>query len=125
MKLSGFRFLTDGNTNPVVVQYLKDCQLDIFDVRENMLSGRRDFFLLSLAVQQQRVVITHDSDFGTLAIAAQQPVFGIIYLKPGHIDSRQTINSLKVILDLEEIVTPFIVTVKNSNGLINVRVRIL
>lgn len=108
-----------------MVQYLKDCQLDIFDVRENMLSGRRDSFLLDLAVQHRRVVITHDSDFGTLAIAARQPVFGIIYLKPGHIDARQTINSFKVILDLEEIDTPFIVTVKNSNGLINVRVRIL
>lgn len=125
MKLSEFKFLTDENISSVVIRFLRDCQLDVFDVKENLLSGRRDSFLLDLAVKQQRVVITQDSDFGTLAIAARQPVYGIVYLKPGHIAQHHAITSLKVLLELEELVTPFIVTAKNSNGLVNVRVRLL
>ncbi len=125
MKLSEFKFLTDENISSVVVQFLRDCQLDVFDVKENLLSGRRDSFLLDLAVKQERVVITQDSDFGTLAIATRQPVYGIVYLKPGHISQHHVITSLQVILKLEELVTPFIVTAKNSGGLVNVRVRLL
>lgn len=94
-------------------------------MKENLLSGRRDSFLLDLAVKQQRVVITQDSDFGTLAIVARQPIHGIVYLKPGHIEQHHAITSLKVLLQLEELAPPFIVTAKNSGGLVNVRVRLL
>ena len=125
MKLSEFKFLTDENISSVVLQFLRDCQLDVFDVKENLLSSRRDSFLLDLAVKQQRVVVTQDSDFGTLAIAARQPIYGIVYLKPGHIAQHHVITSLKVLLKLEELVPPFIVTAKNSDGLVNVRVRLL
>ncbi len=76
MKLSEFKFLTDENISSVVVQFLREYGLDVFDVKENLLSGRRDSFLLDLAVQQNRIVITQDSDFGTLAIAAKQPSTG-------------------------------------------------
>jgi len=64
VKLPEFKFLTDENISSLVVQFLRDCQLDVFDVKENLLSGRRDSFLLDLAVKQQRVVVTQDSDFG-------------------------------------------------------------
>lgn len=125
MKLSEFKFLTDENISSAVVQFLREYGFDVLDVKENLLSGRRDSFLLDLAVQQNRVVITQDSDFGSLAIAAKQPFYGIVYLKPGHIAQQHTITSLKVVLKLEGLVTPFIVTAKNSEGLVNVRVRLL
>ena len=85
-------FLTDENISSLVVLFLRDCQLDVFDVKENLLSGRRYSFLLDLAVKQQRVVITQDSNFGTLAVAARKPIYGILYLKLGHIAQHHTIT---------------------------------
>ena len=123
MKLSNFKFLTDENIQSAVVQYLKGLQIDILDVRESGLNGSSDSSLLHLAFTQQRAVLTHDSDFGTLSIANQQPIFAIIYLKPGHIQPQFSIDSLNAILEMEDLNTPLIITVKNNTKNIKVRIR--
>jgi predicted nuclease of predicted toxin-antitoxin system len=73
MKWAAFKFLTDENIQTPVVEYLQTKGFDILDVKQNGLSGSSDTYLLSLAYQQQRIVLTHDSDFGTLAFANHQP----------------------------------------------------
>lgn len=125
MKWAAFKFLTDENIQTPVVEYLQTKGFDILDVKQNGLSGSSDTYLLSLAYQQQRIVLTHDSDFGTLAFANHQPFWGIIYLKPGHILPSFTISSLNSLMQLEDLTPPFIVTAKNSNGVVKIRVRLL
>ena len=66
MKLINYTFLTDENINPIIVQSLRERGCDVFDVKEQGLQGNTDTFLLSLATEQNRVVLTHDSD--TLAL---------------------------------------------------------
>jgi len=125
MKFLSFKFLTGENIQSAVVKYLKQLNLNILGVNESGLNGSEDTFLLHLAYTQQRVVLTHDSDFGTLAFAKQQPIFGIVYLKPGHIDPQCTIAPLNAILELENLKPPFIITAKNTDDSIKIRVRFL
>lgn len=54
---------------------------DVKDVKEEGWQGRDDVFLLQRAWATQRFVISHDRDFGKLAIAQQKPCYGVMYLR--------------------------------------------
>jgi predicted nuclease of predicted toxin-antitoxin system len=124
MKLINYAFLTDENINPIIVQSLRQRGCDVFDVKEQRLQGNTDTFLLSLATEQNRVVLTHDSDFGTLVIAEGKPFMGIVYLKPGHILPQFTLQSLDAVFDeIDFIENPFIIVAKNNGITTRVRVR--
>jgi len=85
LNLRRFRFLADENIHTDVVSFLRDLGYDVLDVREQGWSGPDDLSLIHEALQDSRVVLTHDSDFGALAVGAGEPIVGIIYLRPGHI----------------------------------------
>jgi predicted nuclease of predicted toxin-antitoxin system len=124
VKLREFRLLTDENVDPGVVGFLRSSRFDVLDVCEAGLRGSIDADLLRLAVSEQRVVVTHDPDFGTLAILGGEPVVGIVYLRPGHIRPEFTIESVQTLLksdpDLDE---PFIVVVQRRGQHVTIRVR--
>jgi predicted nuclease of predicted toxin-antitoxin system len=124
MKLENYAFLTDENINPITVEFLRAHGCDVFDVVEQRLNGNTDVFLLALATELNRVVITHDSDFGTLVIADGKPFVGIIYLKPGHILPKFTIQSLEAIFnEIDFIEHPFIIVAKHNGLTTKIRVR--
>lgn len=124
MKLSNYAFLTDENINPIIVHSLRQRGCDVFDVKEQQLQGNTDTFLLSLATEQNRVVLTHDSDFGTLVIADGKPFIGIVYLKPGHILPQFTLQSVEAVFnEIDFIENPFIIVAKNNGMTTRVRVR--
>jgi predicted nuclease of predicted toxin-antitoxin system len=80
--------------------------------------------LIRRAYAQHRVIITHDRDFGSLAIANLEPVVGIVYLRPGHIDSTFIVETLQVLLDNNiEISSPFIVVADRKVNSVNIRIR--
>lgn len=81
MKLHLVKFLTDENISPKVVAFLRHAGLDVLDTKEQKWYGKDDEALLTIAYQEQRFVLTHDSDFGTLAINKGIPYYGILYLR--------------------------------------------
>lgn len=93
MKLSDFGLLTDENLEVEVVAFLRQSGFDVLDVCENGLHRSTDVDLLQRATRENRVVVTHDSDFGALAILRGEPVIGILFLRPGHIDPQFTIET--------------------------------
>ncbi|QDV28222.1 hypothetical protein Spb1_00850 [Planctopirus ephydatiae] len=124
MKLTDYPLLTDENIDSVVTSFLRAAGFDVLNVVEKGLQGSSDQSLLELAVSQGRVVITHDSDFGALVIGQHQPVIGIVYLRPGHIDSQFTIESLQALLDQElELPSSFLIAVRRNGLDITIRVR--
>ncbi len=124
MQLKDYAFLTDENINPIVVQSLRARGFDIFDTVEQRLNGNSDAFLLALATEQNRVVLTHDSDFGTLVIAEGKPFIGIVYLKPGHILPQFTLQSIDAILnEIDFIGKPFIIVAKHNGSTTRVRIK--
>jgi predicted nuclease of predicted toxin-antitoxin system len=124
MKPLGFPLLADENIHPDVVQALADQGKDIRSVQSEGLAGRRDVVILRHALPRGWVVLTHDSDFGTLAMRSGEPHFGIIYLRPGHIVARFVLEMLEAIESLPiELSSPFIVTAERKRGTVRVRVR--
>lgn len=70
------------------------------------------------------VVMTHDSDFGTLAIRRGEPYTGIIYLRPGHIFPSFVLNVLEALDTVSlDMVLPFIVVAERREEIVRVRVR--
>ncbi len=69
MKFHELRFLTDENISPKVVFFLRNYGLDVLDAKEQGWQGKSDDELLEIAYQEKCCVLTHDADFGALAIS--------------------------------------------------------
>lgn len=124
MKPLDFPLLADENIHPDVLRALSDQGRDIRSVLTEGLGGREDSEILRHAGEQGRVVLTHDSDFGTLSIRSEQPYFGIIYLRPGHIRAEFVLEVLNGVQALPiEVSPPFLVTAERRGATVRVRVR--
>ena len=88
------------------------------------LLGAPDVELLRRAVAENRLVVTHDADFGTLAMLLGEPVVGILYLRPGHIDPQFTIGTLSSLRANDpDVKLPFVVVARRSHDTVAVRIR--
>ncbi|MBL8850812.1 MAG: DUF5615 family PIN-like protein [Planctomycetaceae bacterium] len=124
MKLRHFALLTDENLDPDVVQWLSDAGFNVLDVIRAGLQGTADLEILRLAASEQRVVVTHDADFGRLAILQGEPVVGIVYVRPGHFDPQYTIDSLTSLMGVDpELSPPFLLVVRRRGVQIDIRIR--
>lgn len=124
MRLQDFGLLADENINLRVVKHLRECGFDVLEIKETPHVAQPDVGLLRIALAQNRVIITHDRDFGRLAVAAMEPMVGILYLRPGHKDASFTIETLNAVLGSELDVTPpfILVAVRTQSG-VSIRLR--
>ncbi len=120
-----FPLLADENIHPDVVRFLREQHgADICSVSEEGLAGQDDTTLLRCACQENRVVLTHDSDFGTLAMLQGEPFIGIVYLRPGHIRGEFVIQITETLRSQAvEVKVPFIVVAAFNRGTLQTRVR--
>lgn len=81
MKLQEIKLLTDENISPKVVVFLRQSGLDVLDTKEQQWFGTSDEELLKIAYRERRFILTHDADFGTLAINEGKSAYGILYLR--------------------------------------------
>ena len=93
MKLHDIKILTDENISPKVVAFLRQYGIDILDTKEQHWYEKNDEDLMSTAYQDKRFVLTHDSDFGTLAINERKPCYGILYLRLSNLNPRNVIRA--------------------------------
>lgn len=124
MKPLDFPLLADQNVQLAVVVALRERGRDVRTVDEEELATATDARILEHATLGGRVVLTHDSDFGALAIARRMPFVGLIRLRPGHIEVGFVLQMLDA-LDVSgiEVMPPFIVVVERRAGRVRVRVR--
>ena len=124
MRPLDFALLADENIHPDVISYLRQQECNVRSVVEDRLIGQSDRTVLRAAYADGRVVLTHDSDFGTLVITQEEPFVGIIYLRPGHIRAEFTIQTLRTIdaqaLDVE---APFILVAEQKDQTVQLRTR--
>jgi predicted nuclease of predicted toxin-antitoxin system len=92
MKLQNVKILADENISPKVVAFLRNAGLNVLDVKEQNWYGKNDEVLLDIAYQDQRFVLTHDSDFGTLAVNEGKPFYGILYFRLKNLKSTNVIE---------------------------------
>jgi len=124
LKFHNHSFLTDENIHPEVVEFLCQLGCDVLDVKLNALIGTDDLKLVRKAFFENRLILTHDSDFGKIAIGNSEPIKGIIYLRPGHIKPEFTISIIKELFkrDLAP-EPPFIIVAERVKSQIKIRIR--
>ena len=123
MKALDFPLLADENVHPDVIVFLRKAGLDIESVAEQGKLVLPDTQILQQANEAGRVVLTHDSDFGVLALMGAKFV-GIIYLRPGHIRADFTIKTLQAIRNnAPEVTPPFILVAERTGDTVKIRVR--
>ena len=66
------RFLANENVTATVIQVLRQRGHDVLSVKESMRSEKDDV-ILARAQAEQRIVVTHDKDFGEVAFRSQLP----------------------------------------------------
>jgi predicted nuclease of predicted toxin-antitoxin system len=119
-----FPLIADENIHPDVVAGLRAQGRDITSCRELGLVGEPDPEVLRRAFAVGRVVLTHDADFGQLAVSGGQPYVGIIHVRPGHIVPTFTIETFSVLAATHiDVTVPFILVAERRGGLVRVRVR--
>jgi predicted nuclease of predicted toxin-antitoxin system len=123
LKALDFPLLADENVHRDVVMFLRETGLDVESIAEQGKFGLSDTEVLRQATETGRVVLTHDSDFGGLAVMRAQFI-GIIYIRPGHIRADFTIKTLQAIRDnAPEVTPPFILVAERSGDTVKIRVR--
>lgn len=123
MKALDFPLLADENVNPEVIEFLRKAGLDVESVSEQGKFGLSDTEVLRQATEAGRVVLTHDSDFGGMAVFGAKFI-GIVYLRPGHIRADFTIKTLEAIRsNAPDVTPPFILVAERTGDTVKIRVR--
>jgi predicted nuclease of predicted toxin-antitoxin system len=88
------------------------------------LSGASDRQILEYAKARGYVVVTHDRDFGSLAIRAGEPFSGIVYLRPGQYPPERVVETLAAIdTSSDGLEEPFLLVARRTGDTVRVRVR--
>jgi predicted nuclease of predicted toxin-antitoxin system len=123
VKALDFPLLADENINPEVTEFLRKTGLDVESVSEQGKFGLSDTEVLRQATEAGRVILTHDSDFGGMAVFGAKFI-GIVYLRPGHIRADFTIKTLEAIRSkAPEVTPPFILVAERTGDTVKIRVR--
>jgi predicted nuclease of predicted toxin-antitoxin system len=124
MRLLDLLLLADENINPNLVAELVASGVNIVTVVGEGLGGRDDVEILRHAREGGRVVLTHDSDFGMLAVRRGEPFVGIVHIRPGNLprgQAREMLDNLTI--PDAETQQPFIMVAERRAGILRVRVR--
>ena len=92
------RFLIDECTGPTVAKWLHDQGHDVFSVYDEA-RGIDDDRVIELALDQKRVLITNDKDFGEKVYRENCPHVGIILLR---LEDERSASKIRVISHLLE-----------------------
>lgn len=102
MKINSLKFLTDENISPRIVSFLRKKGIDVVDVKEKGWHGNEDKYLMEIANKEKRFILTHDTDFGTLATNEGVPCYGIIYMRLRNLKVSNVINILEKLLMVDK-----------------------
>ncbi len=69
------------------------------------MQGATDESIIEKCYSSNKIILTHDNDFGKLIFTRFVSFFCIIYLRPGHFDGSFHIPTLKSILKYEELIS--------------------
>jgi predicted nuclease of predicted toxin-antitoxin system len=124
VKVLEWPLLADENIDARVVQDLRSRGVDVSSVRENARCGLDDASVLALALAAGRVILTHDCDFGTLAIHRGERFVGIVYLRPGDLRPPIVLELLDSLGRIDaDVSAPFVVVAERRGGETKIRLR--
>jgi len=119
-----FPILADENIDPEVVAALRAQGKGVTAAPQVGLAGATDEAVLSWAHAEGRVVLTHDRDFGRLALHRGRPYVGVVHLRPGHIAPTFVLEMIATIESATvDVAPPFLVVAERRGDTVRLRVR--
>ena len=94
-----------------VVHFLRAQGVDVLSAREEGWGDLTDSQILARAHAMTRFVLTHDSDFGTLAVHRGEAITGIVYLRPGGRPPAEVMADVQALMAAEVDWTPPVIAV--------------
>ena len=91
------RFIVDECTGPAVARWLQQHQHDVFSVYEQA-RGLDDGEVLQKALEEGRILITNDKDFGELIFHQRRAHRGVVLLRLGDERAGNKIRVLNLLL---------------------------
>lgn len=123
MKPLDWPLLADENIHPDVIQGLLSRGKDVRSVRDTT-PGLDDRQVLRIARSENRVVLTHDADFGRLVVLEGEPFTGIIYLRPGHFSGAFVLGIVDALeASALEVQAPFLLVAERRGDQVQLRLR--
>jgi len=103
-------FIVDESTGAAVVTFLRTAGHDVLAVAEDMPQAN-DRDILARAVQDHRVLVTNDKDFGELVVRSGQPHRGVLLLRPRDESSTSRIAVMQAVLNqwADQLIDHFVV----------------
>jgi predicted nuclease of predicted toxin-antitoxin system len=100
-----------------VVHFLRAQGVDVLSAREERWGDLTDSQILARAHAMTRFVLTHDSDFGTLAVHRGEAITGIVYLRPGGRPPAEVMADVQALMAAEIDWTPPVIAVYRAGRL--------
>ncbi len=75
------KFLLDANLSPLSAQFLRNLGHDVLSLIESKQHHLKDPEVVRLAIEQERIILTFDQDFGEMYYHQQSGSFGVIVLR--------------------------------------------
>ena len=94
----GHRFLLDESSNYQIAPHLRRLGHDVTAIGQDYPASLKDVQILTIAVREQRIVITNDRDFGELIVRETRPHAGVILFRLGSVTTDELIARLDVVL---------------------------
>jgi len=107
--------VVDENCHAGIISLLREKGFLVHSVREST-PGISDDQVLAMAIQNQALLVTEDSDFGELVFSHHDPTVGVIFLRYQPQDWLVTANTLVSVLGTRwsEFFGKFVVLTKNK-----------
>ena len=117
-------FFADENIPTELIEWLEQQGNEVSGIAKERLFGIDDLDIITKAYNENKIILTQDSDFGKIIYTQKITFACIMYLRPGHFDGVFHIPTLEVILkNSDKIKENTIIVGQRKGTTIKVRVR--